>query len=219
MLVTKPYDRERAEAYARRWALSRNPLFVDYTGRGGNCTNFVSQAVYAGSCTMNYTPIYGWYYLSDSERAAAWTGVDFFYNFMTQNKGVGPFAVETDLAGLAVGDVIQYYRADEGWYHTVLVVGFDTDGTPLIAAQSNDALDRRLDSYTYDRDRFLHIEGVRQMIPDTGDCYESLIEGVAIIPGGVAGEAVPPSSVAPPATENSDDAPPAESAPPTGSEN
>ena len=56
MLVTKPYNRERAVEYAKRWALDRNPLFVDFTEIGGNCTNFVSQAVLAGSCTMNYTP-------------------------------------------------------------------------------------------------------------------------------------------------------------------
>ncbi len=197
MLVTKPYERERAEAYARRWALSRNPLFIDYTGRGGNCTNFVSQALYAGSCVMNYTPVFGWYYISDSERAAAWTGVEFLYNFLTDNRGVGPYATETDMAGLMIGDVIQLYREEEGWYHTMLVVGFDTDRTPLIAAQSNDALDRRLDTYTYDRDRFLHIEGVRLQMPDTGDCYESILNGIAIIPGGITGDA----PAAPPAAE------------------
>ncbi len=197
MLVIKPYERDRAEAYARRWALSRNPLFVDYTGRGGNCTNFVSQAVYAGSCVMNYTPVFGWYYISDSERAAAWTGVEFFYNFMTENKGEGPFATEVDIASLVVGDVIQYYKETEGWYHTVLVVGFDTDGTPLVAAQSNDALDRRLDSYTFDRARYLHVEGVRIRMADTGDCYESVLEGVAIIPGGITEDITPTPTPAP----------------------
>ena len=50
MLITKPYQRERAVEYARRWALDRNPLFADFSGIGGNCTNFVSQCVLAGSC-------------------------------------------------------------------------------------------------------------------------------------------------------------------------
>ena len=90
MLITKEYIRERAVEYASRWAFSRNPLFYDYTGIGGNCTNFVSQCVYAGSCTMNFTAIFGWYYLSDKERTASWTGVEFFYNFMTGNKGPAP---------------------------------------------------------------------------------------------------------------------------------
>lgn len=182
MLVTKTYLRERAVAYARKWALSRNPLFVDYTGQGGNCTNFVSQAMYAGGCTMNFTPVFGWYYLSENERTASWTGVEFLYNFLIKNTGPGPFAHQVPLQEAEVGDVIQLYRQGEGWYHSLLLVGYVEDGTPLVAAQSDDALDRRLDTYTYDRDRFLHIDGVRQRVPDTGDCFESLMEGVAIIP-------------------------------------
>jgi hypothetical protein len=182
MLVTKPYLRERAVEYARKWALSRNPLFIDYTGRGGNCTNFVSQALYAGSCTMNFTPVFGWYYLSESERTASWTGVEYLYNFLLQNTGPGPFARQIPGEEAEVGDVIQFYRDGEGWYHTVLIVGFGEGGIPLVAAQSNDALDRSLDTYSYDQDRFLHIEGVRLLLPDTQDCFEALMEGVAIIP-------------------------------------
>ena len=47
-----PSDRTRAVEYARRWALSRNPIFEDYTGIGGDCTNFVSQAIFAGTCVL-----------------------------------------------------------------------------------------------------------------------------------------------------------------------
>lgn len=182
MLVTKTYLRERAVTYARKWALSRNPLFVDYTGRGGNCTNFVSQCIYAGSCTMNYTPVYGWYYLTDSDRSASWTGVEFLYNFLTANTGPGPFGRQVPLSEAMPGDVIQLYREDEGWYHSLLLIGFDESGAPLVAAQSNDALDRPLSTYTYDQDRFIHISGVRLTVPDIGDCYESLLDGIAIIP-------------------------------------
>ncbi|MGM9608713.1 MAG: amidase domain-containing protein [Eubacteriales bacterium] len=182
MLVTKPYLRERAVTYARKWALSRNPLFVDYTGRGGNCTNFVSQCLYAGSCTMNFTPIYGWYYLTESDRTASWTGVQFLFNFLINNTGSGPYGVQVGIDEAVPGDVIQLYREDQGWYHTMLIVGFNEDGVPLIAAQSDDALDRPLDTYTYDRERFIHILGVRLTVPDTGDCYDSLLNGVAIIP-------------------------------------
>ena len=82
MLVTKPYERQRAMMYAERYAFSQNPVFGNFRGIGGNCTNFVSQCVYAGSCRMNYTTTFGWYYISLDDRAPAWTGVDFFYNFI-----------------------------------------------------------------------------------------------------------------------------------------
>ena len=60
MLVERRYDRDRALTYAREWAMSRNPLFIDYTGFGGDCTNFVSQCLVAGSCRRNFTPVFGW---------------------------------------------------------------------------------------------------------------------------------------------------------------
>ena len=179
MRVIKPYARERARAYAERWAFSRNPLFYDYTGIGGNCTNFVSQCLYAGSCEMNFTPVYGWYYLSDGDRTASWTGVDYLYQFLVGNTGVGPFAKETAADGLTVGDVIQLQNAEGRFYHTLLVTGFGRD-TYLVAAQSNDAYDRPLDSYEYAAARFLHVEGVFVEIADTEACFEALLAGESL---------------------------------------
>ena len=196
MLVNKEYNRERAVAYARRWALSRNPLYFDYAGIGGNCTNFVSQSVYAGSCTMNYTDTFGWYYLSPAERTASWTGVNFFYDFLTQNRGVGPYGREVEEAELESGDVIQLGREVGGYYHSLLLLSRGEDGELYIAAQSNDALDRPLSSYEYDFARYLHIDGVRIDLPDTEDCFASLIAGEAILPNEGSTPPVRPSEEA-----------------------
>lgn len=190
MLVTKPYNRERAVEYARRWALDRNPLFVDFTEIGGNCTNFVSQAVLAGSCTMNYTPDFGWYYVSEEDRAPAWSGVEYFFDFLTgaplfreQNGGVGPFATVVEREAVMPGDVIQYANAAGDWYHTVIVTGFDGEEI-LVSAQSNDALDRPVSSYrSAVTKRYLHIEGVRFEVNDDL-CFERLISGEAEPPDG-----------------------------------
>ena len=181
MLVTTDYNRTQAVEYAQRWALSRNPLFENYAGIGGDCTNFVSQSIYAGSCVMNYTPTFGWYYISPVDRAAAWTGVQFFYNFMTSNTGVGPFAREVDEGRLELGDVIQLGRTDGTYYHTLIVTGFDENGY-LISAHSDDALDRPLSTYNYGTARFLHIEGIRISLSDryAPDCFENFINGVEI---------------------------------------
>lgn len=183
MLATKAYNRDRAVEYARRWALDRNPLFIDFTGRGGNCTNFVSQAILAGSCTMNYTRDFGWYYVSSEDRAPAWSGVEYFYDFMTgapmfasQNGGVGPYATEVIRERVQRGDAVQLANAMGDWYHTLIVCGFDGEEI-LVCAQSDDALDRPLSSYTNAAMmRFLHIEGVRIEVEDDV-CFEGLIEG------------------------------------------
>ena len=57
------YDRRAAVLYAHRWAYGRNPAFYDYEHLGGDCTNFASQCIYAGSGVMNFTPTFGWYYI------------------------------------------------------------------------------------------------------------------------------------------------------------
>ncbi len=181
MLVVKEYNRESAVRYARTWALERNPLFFNYTGYGGDCTNFVSQSIYAGSCVMNFTPTFGWFYLSQSERAAAWTGVEYFYNFMTTNRGEGPFAIEVPRERIEVGDVVQLSNEENDFYHTLIITGIEEDGEILVSAHSDDALDRPLSSYTNAGERFLHILGVRFETEPYPRCYEGLINGTQLI--------------------------------------
>ena len=96
MLRIVAYNRTAAVEYARKWAFQRNPAYYNFENLGGDCTNFASQCLYAGSGVMNYTPTYGWYYNSSSDRSPSWTGVVYLYQFLTQNKGPGPFATETD---------------------------------------------------------------------------------------------------------------------------
>ena len=76
----RTYDRDAAVTYAHTWAYRRNPIYYDFSAIGGDCTNFVSQCVLAGSCVMNRTPDFGWYYISIDDRAPAWSGVDYFYD-------------------------------------------------------------------------------------------------------------------------------------------
>ena len=186
MLVTKPYQRERAVAYAKKYAFGQNPIFGNFRGIGGNCTNFVSQSIYAGSCVMNYTPTFGWYYVSLDDRSPSWTGVQFFYNFITGNSDVGPYGEETTPDGIEIGDVIQLGNEQGGFYHTLLVVGFDGDD-PLVAAQTDDAFSRPLSTYVYDFARYIKILGVRLQADISDDCFDSVMNGIAIIPSSESG--------------------------------
>ena len=70
-----PYDRAAAVAYAHAWAYRRNPLYLDFSAIGGDCTNFASQCIYAGAGIMNFTPLYGWFYRGADDRTPSWTGV------------------------------------------------------------------------------------------------------------------------------------------------
>ena len=116
-----------------------------------------------------------------NERAPAWTGVDYFFNFITTNTDVGPFGREAMPDELEVGDVIQLGREGEGFYHTLIIIGFDGDD-PLIAAQTDNALGRALSTYQYDFARYIKILGVRLDTPTNNDCFDSVYNGIAIIP-------------------------------------
>lgn len=155
----KPYDRVAAVAYAREWARKRNPKYYDFEPVGGDCTNFVSQCIYAGARVMNFTPTTGWYYRSSFDRTAAWTGVSYLSKFLTNNASAGPYAREVPHSAAAPGDVVQLGDKSGDFYHTCIITAI----TPaiLIATHSYDALDRPLASYDAAMFRFLHIEGVR----------------------------------------------------------
>lgn len=211
MLITRPYLRERAVEYARTWAFSQNPLFGDFRDLGGNCTNFVSQCLYAGSCRMNYLPVYGWYYVSLNERSPSWAGVPYLYNFLTSNTGEGPFGREGSPEEAEIGDVIQLGREGEGFYHSLLIVGFEGED-PLVAAQSDDALDRPLSTYTYDFARYIKLLGVRARAPFTTDCYEGTLDGTSLLPYGAGSldEPSSPPSEEPPSEGTDTEAPPSE---------
>lgn len=186
MLLPIPYDRSRAVQYARRWALSRNPLFIDFTGQGGNCTNFVSQCLLAGCGVMNYTETFGWYYVSPENRAPAWSGVEELFGFLTgkpdftrANMGYGPYAVDARSAKrVDVGDVIQLANSEGDFYHTLIISDF-TENDVLVCAHSNDALDRPLSEYNYSSLRVLHIEGAMLYFDDE-KIFDELINAVAL---------------------------------------
>lgn len=164
MLTTTRYNREMAVAYAKEWALRRNPKYLDFHDIGGDCTNFISQCLYAANPVMNFTPTYGWYYITASNRAPSWTSVLYLHRFLTNNQSAGPFAAEVPIDTILPGDIIQLKNANDLYYHTLLVT--KTADTPapeniLVAAHTDDSLDRPLDTYFYAGLRCLHIEGVR----------------------------------------------------------
>lgn len=61
---------------------------------------------------------------------------------------------------LEIGDFITLFNG-ENYYHTLIVVGF-SEKMPLIAAHTNDAYMRRLDTYHFHSAQGLHILGARR---------------------------------------------------------
>ena len=165
-----PYNRIEAVQYAHRWAYSRNPKYYNYDGIGGDCTNFASQCLYAGTGVMNFTPTFGWYYRNANDKAPAWTGVPYFYNFITRGEVTpGPFGVEVDISQIFPGDFVQLnFKNGNGdvFDHTPIIVERKIPAVLdniLVAAHSDDADFRPLSSYQFQDIRFIHILGAYLM--------------------------------------------------------
>ncbi|HET9079867.1 MAG TPA: amidase domain-containing protein [Trebonia sp.] len=94
------YSGPNAAAYADQWAINDNPYYPSYSS---DCTNFVSQAVYAGgypfrNYQQNITDAW-WYYYQQAgnpsygavqwESSISWINVVAFYNFLIADSPGG----------------------------------------------------------------------------------------------------------------------------------
>lgn len=156
----KEYNWKQAIEYARTWAYGRNPKYYNYDPIGGDCTNFISQCLYAGSNIMNYNSANGWYYRNGNDKSPSWTGVEFLYKFLTTNKSVGPYGSEVSLDELELGDVIQLSFNGTTFGHSLIVVNKDSDEI-YVAAHTFNTYNRELCAYSYEKLRGIKIEGVR----------------------------------------------------------
>lgn len=126
--VWHAYNRTAAAQYANAWASNtqtlRNPVWgnFDPPNGGGDCTNYVSQVIYAGAPQMDNTGSYQWYYYGYNNRAPSWTDVSSLYTYLINNTWTGPYgAVITNACALRGGDVIQL-KSGSTWFHSLAVV-------------------------------------------------------------------------------------------------
>jgi len=159
----KQYDRKKAIEYAKKWALSRNPAYYNFDNVGGDCTSFVSQCIYAGSNTMNYTKEKGWYYINGNNKSPSWSGVEFLYQYLVNNKGMGPYGKEVSQEKIELGDIAQLSFDGKKFEHTLIIVSienkFSLSGIK-IASHTFDSYNKAISEYVFKKVRFIHIEGV-----------------------------------------------------------
>lgn len=111
----KAYDRKRAIAYARQWALGRNPIYHDYEDYGGDCTNYISQCLHAGGIPFDVNGqdvTKKWYWYSDSSRTPSWTAARPLKTYLLTNnkegtKNYGLYARTCRYDELEHGDLVQ----------------------------------------------------------------------------------------------------------------
>ncbi|MCI8411464.1 MAG: amidase domain-containing protein [Clostridia bacterium] len=162
------YDRQQVYDYAKRWAFTRNPEYYNFDSVGGDCTSFASQCIYKGSGTMNYTKEKGWYYIDGNHKSPSWSGVQFLYDFLINNKTVGPYGKELkqeNLEELQIGDIAQLSFDGNVYGHTLIIVNienkFSLNGIK-IASHTFDSFNKAISEYVFKKIRFVHIQNVRR---------------------------------------------------------
>ena len=159
VILEKEYLRNNVLEYAYEWAYKRNPAYYNYDKLGGDCTNFVSQCIYAGSKIMNYTKTFGWYYINANNKSPSWTGIEYLYNYFTRKSGVGPIGKASKRNHLQVGDFVQLSFSGDIFAHTLLVTNIIEDNI-YVTTHTFDNWNKLLDSYIYKNIRYVHIETV-----------------------------------------------------------
>ena len=159
----KEYDRKSVIKYAKKWALGRNPKYYNFDSVGGDCTSFASQCIYEGSKVMNYNSN-GWFYKNGNNKSPSWSGVEYLYNFLVNNKGNGPYGMEVPMYEIKIGDLAQLSFDGKRYAHTLIIVNIKKPvnlDNILIAAHTYDAYNKPISNYNFQKIRFIHIEKVR----------------------------------------------------------
>lgn len=158
------YQRQKTIEYARKWAFLRNPKYYNFDAVGGDRTSFVSQCLYAGSKIMNYSKENGWYYINGNSKSPSWSGVEFLYQFLINNKGVGPYGRQVEQEKIELGDIAQLSFNGQQFAHTLVIVNIENRFTLSgikISSHTFDSFDKAISNYQFQKIRFIHIEGVR----------------------------------------------------------
>lgn len=134
----KFYDRIRAQRYADLWWSSANPAFR-YLQE--DCTNFVSQCLYAADLPMdpkqgdrNRGWWYDFYSHSPEGWSYSWAVSHALYLYLTEMIKAEEVS---DPQELNIGDLVFYDWDGSGHYqHTAIIADFDSQGDPLVNAHS-----------------------------------------------------------------------------------
>ena len=163
-VVTKGhYDKLNAVKYADKycgipWASGNstkyNKIYKNYTGIGGNCTNYVSQSIgdkNGGSLRFDDTWNCTYQRYGGAEGSSAWVNADAFKKYLTycgkgKIVGKGTFKeLVSPIPGypcgaiqkLDIGDLICYAIGND-IDHFAIVTGFDSHGYPLVNTHTID---------------------------------------------------------------------------------
>lgn len=145
------YSGSSAATYADTYWSSYNSHWPSFANQGGDCTNFVSQALYAGGILMRTSPQYSgtaaWYMLQNRKRwswSAPWVNSQDNSTFLLQTlpgvtQGTSSFGVapgQVVASNASEGDIVLYDWNNDGIYDHEAIIA-TPDGQTVDAHTSN----------------------------------------------------------------------------------
>ncbi len=134
------YDRNAAQAYADKYALSYNPTYVHFSA---DCADFASQCTRGGGMPTNlggYTS--GWWY--DKHGTSSPGDDTYSLSWINVPKQMGFWnGLRTDwassISGLSRGDLVYYdWTGDGTWDHVAVLAGMNSAGQKVVDAHTTD---------------------------------------------------------------------------------
>ncbi|MFB6564887.1 MULTISPECIES: amidase domain-containing protein [unclassified Streptomyces] len=140
------YDYAAMAKYAEKHWSNYNPAYRKYNGAGGDCTNFISQALKAGGwkavpgSTSDYR---NWWY-DGSRQSDSWVGVNEWAWFTLSNKRAANLA---NVYQADVGDILQVdFNRDGSKDHSMMVTYRSSAGMPYLTYHSTNTYRKSLAS-------------------------------------------------------------------------
>lgn len=144
-ITTAAYNYQAMADYAIRYALSYNPSYRRFSDVGGDCTNFISQALRAGGwANVNgyYRDYRYWWYNSLNE-TWSWINVNFWASFARHS---GRTSHLSNVWYLGLADILQMdFSANQSKDHS-MIVSLRTSTMPYLSYHTTDTRNRSLQS-------------------------------------------------------------------------
>jgi hypothetical protein len=140
------YQRNRAVQYADTFWDKANPNYIEFPV---DCTNFVSQCLYAGGLPMHYTETRerGWWYKGKHQNREMWSyswavAHSLQLYLLSSYRGTAVSQVQQ----LEPGDIISYdWDGDGRFQHSAFVTTRNAQGIPLVNAHTYNAIHKLWD--------------------------------------------------------------------------
>lgn len=143
------YNYSAMAAYLERYWSNYNPAYRNFNNQGGDCTNFVSQALKAGGWADKpgwYQNANYWWY-NNYNQTYSWTSVNHWATFAINS---GRTSMLYNVWSCRVGDVVQVKPSGSSTKVHTMMVSYYSNGVPYFTYHSSNRYRRSLNQVLLD---------------------------------------------------------------------